>query len=228
MKHFLFLILIISNSVFSQQKPKKINSMSINLPDRSVKFHVLNIKKNIHTNENLTYYWYAFNKILETKGGYDGKLLHANYTAFYLSENLEEKGFFDYGLKTGKWTMWYENGQLKEIINWNNGLLNGKSKYFDNKGQLLSEVNYKRGLLHGDKITYSDNKVIETKNYKNGKEVKIKEIKVKTPKPEKTKKERKPSEPNKSVAPAKTTEKKSFFGKKDKEEKQPEKPKANK
>ena len=241
MKKILFFILILGNSIFAQQQPEKTSLLSINFPDRSVKFEVLNIKKNIRTNENLTYYWCAFNKILETKGGYGGKVLHGNYTAFYLSENLEEKGRFDYGLKNGKWTVWYENGQIKEIISWSNGMLNGQCKYFDNKGIILSEVNYRRGVLHGYKIIYSDNKVVETKKYKNGLELKIKEKKAESPKPEKLKKETKKNIFNtkeekklKKKLPENTSPKndlkkrKSIFEKKDKDEKKVEQPKSGK
>jgi len=171
MKRFLFFIVFISNFVFAQQKPQKVVSISINYRDYSVKFHVLNVKKNIPTNENLTYYWYAYNKLLQTKGGYEGKILTGPYTCFYLSENLKEKGSFSYGLKNGKWISWYENGQINEISNWKNGLLHGKYKYFDSKGYLLTEADYKKGTLNGYKITYSDQRVVETKKYKNGKEI---------------------------------------------------------
>lgn len=72
---YLLLLLLCSNVVFGQMKPKETYTIYVNYPDYSIKATVSNTVKKIDVKESLLYYWYSSNKILETKGGYEGKIL---------------------------------------------------------------------------------------------------------------------------------------------------------
>lgn len=171
MKRFLILILLLSNTVFAQMKQKEISTVYLNYPDYTIKTDILSAKKKIATKENLTYYWFASNKVMETKGGYDGKVLNGSYTSFYLSSNLKEKGSFKNGLKNGEWITWYENGKINEIITWRKGIKAGRYKNNDNNGNLISEACYKNDKLNGYQTNYKDGKITEKRKYKNGVEI---------------------------------------------------------
>src|SRR6202012_31644 len=121
--------------------------------------------------DDLTYYWYASNKIMQTNGGYAGKVLNGKYTSFYLTGNLKEKGIFKNGVKNGKWVAWYDDGKIKEISVWQKGLKKGYSKEFDTEGELISKVKYKNGKQNGYQIIYSDGKVSDKKKFRNGVEI---------------------------------------------------------
>lgn len=171
MRKFLFLILLITNFSFAQMKQKEISTVYLNYPDYTIKTDILSAKKKIATKENLTYYWFASNKVMETKGGYDGKILSGSYTSFYLSSNLKEKGSFKNGLKNGEWITWYENGKINEIITWRKGIKAGRYKNNDNNGNLISEACYKNDKLNGYQMKYKDGKITEKRKYKNGVEI---------------------------------------------------------
>lgn len=171
MRLLLLLFIVFSNVSFAQTKQNPISSISIIYPDYTVKADVLSEQKKIVVNENLTYYWYSSNKIIETKGGYDGKVLNGSYTAYYLSKNLKEKGTFKNGLKCSKWTSWNTAGKISEITTWKKGLKNGVYKKYNESGDLIEESNYKNGELNGSKIIYEKGKVVSNKSYQKGVEV---------------------------------------------------------
>src|SRR3989344_7623881 len=131
MKRFALLILLLPISTFAQQKQKPTFPVYVNYPDYTVKADVFSNPQKISVNENLTYYWYSSNKIIETKGGYDGKVLNGSYTSFYLSKNLKEKGSFKDGLKTSTWTSWNIDGKINEITTWKKGMKNGVYKKYN-------------------------------------------------------------------------------------------------
>lgn len=193
-KYFVIFLFFISFSfgegwceVFAQSNTYKLgpNKMVINLEASTQKFElpVKDVKTKV--DNELTYSWYKSNQIMQTKGGYDGKLLHGAFAEFYLNNNLKEKGNYKKGLKKGEWKTWYENGQLKEIIKYNNGLIHGKYQSYNEKGELTLDANYKKGKLHGETIRYEKGKNLAKHKYKNGNEV--------FPKPEKIKEEKKSS-----------------------------------
>lgn len=179
MRHF-FLILLISKSMLAQNRQKGSYTVYLNNASGSIKAEVVYENKKISVQEDLTYYWYTSNKIIETKGGFDGRILDGAYTSFYLSDNLKEKGIFESGVKDDTWKAWYENGRVKEISNWKNGLKHGTSKKYDARGVLLTESNYKNGKLNGYEIIYEGDKPISKKKYDNGEEVlpKVKKVKA--------------------------------------------------
>jgi len=211
MKHLLY-IAFLAYSLVAFSQPKKYehetNNMVINLADATLKFQVPVSNPKVKVNNNLTYHWYKSNEILQTKGGYEGKLLHGDYSEFYLNKNLKTQGGFNKGLKHKEWKSWDDNGDLKEIINYKNGVLNGSFKTLDEKGRVILESNYKNGKLHGTTTSYADGKLLKRTTYKNGLEVMPNESTTKlepTPIGEKEKK--------KFIIPK-------FWKKKDKEEKQ--------
>ncbi|MDX2172824.1 MAG: hypothetical protein SFY56_06870 [Bacteroidota bacterium] len=185
-------------------------NITVNHDDYTVKTQMLKNNKSISVNNELTYMWYASQKIMETKGGYEGKLIHGKYTAFYLNNQLKEQGKVKYGLKSKEWKYWYPDGKLKEVITWKNGLKNGTYYLYNDYGQLMAKSNFKNDKLNGKFYTYGNNGVVlEKKKYKNGEEI------VPVPKVEKVKKEKAPKE--KKVKEEKPKEEKKT--KKTKEEK---------
>lgn len=116
------------------------------------------------------YFWIKAKKIHSSKGGYEGDLLHGEYTALYKNDALKEKGWFKKGLKNGQWKEWYPNGELKSISKWKNGSLYGQSVFYNENGKRIQYASYKNGLLHGRQLIVNDTCTI-TKKFKNGKEV---------------------------------------------------------
>ena len=170
MKYILLILFFLTtelNTFAQSTKPKKQYTVNINDKDYSAKLDVLSGESKITTKENLTYYWYASNKVMETQGGYDGKLLHGPYTSFYLNNNLKEKGSFKKGLKYGEWISWYENKNIHEISHWKNGVKHGHFKSFNENGEQTLDADYKNGKLNGIKTVYQSGKMISQKNYKN-------------------------------------------------------------
>lgn len=190
-------------------EPDKMKSFNItvNYPEYTVKTQMLKDAKKISTDVELTYHWYMAQKIMETKGGFDGKLLHGTYRSFYLNDQLFESGEFKYGVKSGEWKNWYPDGKLKEITHWKKGRKNGKYSLYNNFGKLMATGTFKNDLLTGTFTTYDPSGNVSSKRtYKKGKEV-IKQKKVK-----KSKKQKDTATPERTDKPAK--EKKGLFRKK--------------
>jgi antitoxin component YwqK of YwqJK toxin-antitoxin module len=134
--------------IAQDEKPsKEKQTIYIEGNETLIKTTVLSSRTAINPKKDLTYYWCTSNKIMETQGGYEGKLLHGDYTVFYHSNNnLKEKGKFKNGLKNGEWTTWYENGKIASITHWKSGKLHNSLKAFDNSGNSTGEKRYKNGV----------------------------------------------------------------------------------
>lgn len=181
MKQFLFIISFLCS--FAMSHPQKGSyTVYLNNSEGSIKADVVYENKSIRVDENLSYFWYSSNKIMETKGGYDGRMLDGNYTSYYLNDNLHEKGQFSNGLKNGQWTLWYENGKIKEISHWKHGLKDGLFKKFDVRGNLQQVANMKHGKLHGAVLQYNADTIQRKQKYVHGVEKLPKVPKVKTAK----------------------------------------------
>lgn len=172
----LLLFFTFSLSVYCQKEidPDKIIAFNItvNTDNSTIKTQMLKNNKSIKVDNTADYLWYSSNKIMETKGGYDGKLIHGYYKSFYLNNQLKEQGKVKYGLKNKEWKYWYDNGLLKESITWKNGKKNGPYKIFNEYGQLMASSSFKNDLLHGRFYTYDKTgKVLERKKFKNGNEI---------------------------------------------------------
>lgn len=116
-----------------------------------------------------TYYWLKAKQIHQSKGGYDGDLLHGEYTALYKNDALKEKGLYVKGLKHGTWKTWHPNGELASITQWKNGIQRGTAEYRNVDGRLIKLEKFKNGQLHGKQFYYADSSEI-VKDFKNGRE----------------------------------------------------------
>lgn len=165
-------------------RPKKTYTIYISKRDTTIKADVLSEKSDFKAGTGFTYYWYAANSIMETRGGYDGLLLHGYFNSFYGNNNLRQKGKFEKGLKQGKWITWFSNGKINEVVHWKGGKKHGRYMMYDGEGKLMVEARFKEDKLHGTMISYQDGKILSKREYKNGQEV-IKPEKL--PKPPKSK-----------------------------------------
>ena len=157
---------------FTEPSKMKQFNITVNFDDYTVKTQMLSQNKNIRPDNERVYMWYTSQKIMETKGGFDGKLIHGSYRSFYLNNQLKEKGEVKYGLKHKEWKYWYSDGTLKEVIHWKNKIKNGTYYLYNDYGQLMAKSTFKKNKLNGRFYTYGTNgKIIEKKKYKNGDEI---------------------------------------------------------
>ncbi|MFL5763627.1 MAG: toxin-antitoxin system YwqK family antitoxin [Bacteroidia bacterium] len=176
----IILLIALSNFSFAQNRQKGSYMVYLNGPLESIKAEVVFENRKVNVKDDLTYSWYTSNKIIETKGGFDGRLLSGSYTSFYLSDNLKEQGHYENGLKDDQWKTWFENGKLKEISGWSNGVKSGNTRRYDSQGNLVYEARYSKGKLSGYEITYDGEKIISKKKYAHGKEIIPKAPKIST------------------------------------------------
>jgi len=222
--HGLGITTLCSQSAIEPSKLKRFN-ITINFDEYTVKTQMLSQNKNICVDNDRTYMWYGSQKIIETKGGYDGKLIHGTYRAFYLNNQLKEQGQISYGLRNREWKYWYPDGKLKEVINWKKGIKNGSYYLYNDYGALMAKGVFKKDKLNGWFYTYGPGgKVADKKKYKKGDEV-IPKIKTKPERKRKSlfkKKEKNPETKNPDG------EKKSFLNRIFKQKKTAAKPKLKK
>lgn len=160
------------------QQDSEHRTVYLNSANESYKFEVLTENKSIKTDKRITYYWFAFNTINSTMGGFSGKILDGSYSCFYLSNTLKEKGMFKKGLKNGEWRAWNENGALKEIINYKHGIKCGVNEIYSTDGKLLTKKEYKNDLLDGKYIQYNSDSIVYQKKFLKGIEIKEKPKKL--------------------------------------------------
>lgn len=182
-KYLLLLVTVdLSAQPFMHDKYNKqmeaLNRVIINSRDSVVYAYIYRDgDKNVNPRFDKYYYWFASNDIKRTKGGYDGKLLHGDYSAFFLNKDLLSQGKFRYGLKQGEWKSWYKGGEIKSKEKWHKGVVVGtshyyssagliqeKRKYTDKKGsRIVTSYNDQGGIL--SKKYYEKNILINTVNY---------------------------------------------------------------
>jgi len=183
--HFLFIILIIleSDRIYCQKTSKQItHSETVKTDNGYAKINMLDQqKKKIKTRENLEYFWHLNDAIHTSIGGYGGKLLHGNYTAYYATNNIKEQGNFRYGLKSGSWKKWYTNGIINSVTLYKHGMKCGIYREYDEKGLLTLSAKYCNDKLQGKYLEYKDGKLISEKHYKKGVEKTQKVSKLKNP-----------------------------------------------
>lgn len=174
-KYIYIIFLFFYFSSFSGKPP--ISTFYLSLADETIKAQAISEKTTIKAEQNKIYYWYSHNNIHQTQGGYDGRILHGEYSSFYLSNQLKEKGRFYKGLKHQRWTLWYENGKLHEVYHWKKGMLNGLHQVYNEQGILVLEENYDDGILDGKQKVFENGKLKSTKCFEDGKEKSPKEKK---------------------------------------------------
>lgn len=185
---YLVFILFYCNTLWAQylkaEKELVTNRVIVNSSDSTIYAEVWTDAHTIKANQRKTYYWFKSGQIRNTRGGYDGKLLHGYYKSFYLDKNLKEAGSFKKGIKTGKWIRWYQNGEINQVAWWDNGLLDGKLITYNDKGAILFVQRFKNG----------QQKIEKEKRVKEAKE----DNQEKVSKKEKKQKKEKVSKPSKS------------------------------
>lgn len=92
-----------------------------NIDGSKVTIEVSKKTKKIKAKQNRIYHWMKAKKVMETQGGYSGKLLHGEYLEFYKNHQLKAKGTFKNGLKKGIWTYWDKVGKITTIEKWRKG-----------------------------------------------------------------------------------------------------------
>jgi hypothetical protein len=192
----LFVGTLLSSASFALSKDE-LYEINIAKRDSSVRANVFSEKKVIKTRSSLTYYWYAYNHIYYTQGGYDGRLLNGSYACFYPNGNLKQKGTFRSGLKTGEWVQWHANGVIAEISHWDNGTMEGAFNTFDTTGTKTRDCSYRKGKLNGTVFTYINSKLLSMKKYNMGIEILPKIKKVKSTEVNSPSKENSPTSPQK-------------------------------
>lgn len=162
------------DSSFSQditEYKKRRFTFHIEKPDTSTSFDVFAVNPNVHANQNASYSWYADGKVLETKGGFSGRLLDGRYVSYYGNKNLRERGIYVNGRKEGKWMKWHSNGKISEVSSWRMGTKQGKYVVSDDMGRKMMSAHFRRDKLNGKVITYDKGAVLLKSKYRNGKEV---------------------------------------------------------
>ncbi len=223
---FILISFVVSAQKYTEPDEMKTFNITVNYDDYTVKTQMLKDGEKVKTDNELAYLWYKSNKIIETKGGYDGRLLHGYYKTFYLNNQLKEQGEIKYGLKHKEWKYWYSNGQLREVITWKQGRKYGTYMLYNEYGKLMAKGSFKNDLLNGEFCTYDvmGNKA-DVKKYKNGIEVPPKVKKQKTEKQKKTEKKTEEGNSNPKDESVKTEKKtfgqkiKGLFKKKEKKDK---------
>jgi len=143
------------------------NRVIVNYPESTVYAYVLPEKTIKKVEDHYVYYWFASNDIKRTRGAYDGKLLHGQYTEFYLNKDLKDKGKMKFGLKEGIWKSWYPNGEYKEIISYRRSKRLWYRDFYET-GALKSKGKYKNDKLHGTVKNYSPQGEVEKEKYRHG------------------------------------------------------------
>jgi hypothetical protein len=158
----------------SAQSPSRMKqfNITVNFENYTVKTQVLGQSKSLSADNERSYLWYSSQKIMETRGGYDGKLIHGIYRAFYLNDQLKERGRIRYGIRQGEWKYWYPDGKLKEVITWKKGFKQGPYALYNDYGQLMARGRFRKDKLHGMFRTYAPGgQLADKKKYRRGEEV---------------------------------------------------------
>ena len=161
----------LANYSHGQLRQKTSEVRHLSLPDRSVQFQIGSENLRVVANNALVYYWVKGTDLHHSRGGFEGRLLHGKFTAFYPSQQLKSQGRFHKGRKHGEWKTWHENGELKSIANWSKGRQNGRAVEFDVKGQRIKQQSFRNSELHGRQIDYATDGSEITTIYKRGKKI---------------------------------------------------------
>src|SRR6185437_6479340 len=190
---FSLILSLLSLSSLAQPEERieiaSLNRQLIRKKDTVYRFYAVLPEHPVRIYPDRTYYWFHSDTILNTVGGYDGRLLDGSYTVFYPDKNLAEAGEFADGLPNGEWRAWYPGGMIKSIVHWRTGLRIGTFTEFDRNGSKFREGNYRNDELSGKIREYSSDGTFKVIKYIDGKpkEKKAKKEKAKDEKPKNSK-----------------------------------------
>lgn len=84
------------------------------------------------------------------------------YNVFYHENGQKSsEGIMQNGKPIGYWKTYYKTGVLKSEGNRENFQLDSIWKFYNETGELILEINYERGKKNGNRITYSEDEIIE-------------------------------------------------------------------
>lgn len=187
---FAFLMVNSVNVAYAQSNPANYDPFTreviVTTAEETIHAHILDEKKKIAAKPSKKYTWYTRNMLMETQGGFSGKVLHGPYQSQYRNQQVKAEGNYQYGLKDKEWRSWNKNGQLTTIYTWSKGVKNGTFSEYEN-GELVRQGRYKNGQLHCTLNEYDKGEVVNSFCYRKGKKQLPKE-KAEKPAKEKQKK----------------------------------------
>ncbi|MCT4582991.1 MAG: hypothetical protein N4A35_16380 [Flavobacteriales bacterium] len=139
----LFVVLSCYHSAWGQKKVVEV-TLDINGVLATVQLDDSGKEYKVKLNE--TYFWYKSNKVIQTVGGYQGKLLNGYYIESYPNGQLKLKGCFCRGQQCGEWKYWNEEGKLQRVEQWKQNQLHGKVTYFKDTGEVALVKEFKKGV----------------------------------------------------------------------------------
>lgn len=154
-----------------QSLDSKLANMIVNEEEFTRAFQLGSKSKTLFKWRGRDYHWYKSNKVLRTRGGQGGRLLHGNYKEYYLNKNLRTDGTMRNGLKVGKWMYWHDNGMIARIDRYRCGRLRGRAIEYSRDGHLIATIKYRRGMKSGKERHFDDGQLVEWVKYKRNTEV---------------------------------------------------------
>ena len=143
--------------------------VTINLDESTLKFNTFEDEEDLlFTNKFRNYYWYKTNELLTTQGGYEGRLLHGEFTELYDSKSLKRKGEFRKGTKQGSWRYWNTEGALTAMTKYRAGRRSGRSLRFDDQGYISESHRYKSDAKNGFSYIYTNGQVVKLIEFEDG------------------------------------------------------------
>lgn len=145
-----------------------ISHMIVNEEEFTRDFYVADRSETAFVPADRDYHWYRANRVLVTKGGQGGRLLHGDYREYFLNKNLKAFGSFRRGLKVGEWREWYENGMIRSISHFRAGKKRGRQFNYDVQGVLTQVMRFRDGQRNGWTRIFEDNRCVRKEKYRNG------------------------------------------------------------
>ena len=163
-----FLLLSITGVSQIFCKKKKVH---LNLENSYLEAQVCVSKKRIQPKSDKFYSWFQSGKIQQTQGGFEGQLLHGNFTEYYTNRQLKLKGCYCMGLPAGNWVSWFDNGKMQDMYHMKKGTKTGKYTSWDSSGNMVLHANYVNGKLNGKMSSYENGKLLSEKYFCDGIEI---------------------------------------------------------
>lgn len=169
-------IIFLFHTATAQKTDQRMFQVVVNEDDYTRDFSVIDKEKTLFVAPNRDYHWYKSNKVLTTKGGQGGRLLHGEYKEYHLNKNLRTRGKLKKGQHVGHWKEWWPNGMVKSSYHHRFGMKHGRQFNYNSQGDLTDITRYRRGNKHGWTKLFSDEKKIARELYKRGKLVRSKTL----------------------------------------------------
>ncbi|GAB5539520.1 MAG: hypothetical protein Salg2KO_16230 [Salibacteraceae bacterium] len=131
-------------------------------------FTIVDQEKTLVVWKKRDYEWYKTNRVLVTRGGQGGRLLHGEYKEHHLNKNLKSRGKFRKGMRKGMWLNWYENGIIESKCRYWFGFKWGREFKYDNLGNLILITPYRKGKKVRWTRHYRDKRLVSKERYKRG------------------------------------------------------------